>query len=192
MKFFLILPVIFALVFLPACAPSPETSPTRQVLPDLASETAIASLQVEPDFTETSIPVLPSATAISVEVSTAVNIVVDIPTATETVPAGSNDTKPLTVYITMEDNGKTINMKVGDSFLLKLGSDFYDWSVDVDNQDVISREIGITAIRGAQGIYLAHAPGSTKLTASGNPQCLNSTPPCLAPSILFEVTVIVQ
>ena len=83
-------------------------------------------------------------------------------------------------------------MKVGDSFLLNLGSDFYDWTVEVDNQSVLSREKNVTVIKGAQGIYQALAAGTATLTASGNPQCLNSNPPCMSPSISVTITVIVK
>jgi len=110
-----------------------------------------------------------------------------IPTATETM-----DTTSSTLEITMEDNGKNLNMKVGDSFLLNLDSNFYDWFVEVNDQNVLSREPNVTVIKGAQGIYQARTPGSATLTASGNPKCINSKPPCLAPSVMFMITVIVQ
>lgn len=134
-------------------------------------------------------PLIEVGTAISSSTSVPLSTI-NVPTASEAV--GSNDAASFTGDVTLVDNGKSINLKVGDSFVLNLGSDFYDWTVDVDNQNVISREIGVTVTIGAQGIYLTHAPGIAKLTAVGNPQCLNSTPPCLAPSILFEITVNVQ
>lgn len=94
--------------------------------------------------------------------------------------------------VTLDDNGQTFTMEVGDTFLLKLGMDIYNWSVEIDNQDVLSREPNVMVVRGAQGIYRANAPGTAVLTAAGDPQCRQSTPACMLPSMLFRITVIVQ
>lgn len=207
MKHFLIVLAIVTILFLSACAPNQaqvvttqplsSQSPTADVAPSglgVIAETNtpfVATIEAE-----TSVPspeiVPPSATVTSTEAVVSAEIVVASPTATEEVSAGSSNTVPLAFEITIADSGRIINMNVGDSFLLNLGSNMYEWTVNVDNQNVISREINMAVINGAQGIYLAHAPGTAKLTAVGNPQCLNSTPPCLAPSILFAITVIVQ
>jgi hypothetical protein len=81
------------------------------------------------------------------------------------------------------DNGKTFNMKVGDTLKFNLDSS-YDWSgVSVSNPSVID---------GAQDAYKALAGGTATLTTFGNPKCLKSTPPCGMPSIMFTVTAIVQ
>lgn len=100
-------------------------------------------------------------------------------------PTGSSD-----LQVTLLDSGKTITLHVGDSFLLYLG-DTYQWTVDIADQSIISRVPNIMVIRGAQGIYTAHKVGTTTLTATGNPQCYYSKPPCLMPSILFQITIIV-
>ena len=92
--------------------------------------------------------------------------------------------------VTLADNGKTINMNSGDGFMLNLGSDVHDWSVQVDNENVLGLEQG--NVTGIVGTFRARAPGSAILTAYGNPKCINSTPPCLSPSILYAITVIVQ
>lgn len=91
--------------------------------------------------------------------------------------------------VTLADNNSTISLKPGDRFLLNLGES-YTWSaVEIADQSIVSRVPGITVIRGAQGIYEAHQPGSTKLTATGDPACRQTTPPCAAPSILFSITI---
>ena len=114
----------------------------------------------------------------------------DAPTETEVPPLGSS---PIPENgITLGDNGKIFTMNVGDSVLVNLGIDVYEWEVMVDNPDILRMKIGVMVIRGAQGIYDAIAPGATTLTASGNPLCLQSTPPCAMPSIFFTVTIIVQ
>lgn len=94
--------------------------------------------------------------------------------------------------IVLEDNGRTFTYHVGDSFLLNLGADVYEWEVTIGDQNIVAMKIGVTVIQGAQGIFDALAPGSTTLTAVGSPQCLKSTPPCKIPTILFKVTLVVQ
>ena len=99
-------------------------------------------------------------------------------------PAGSQT-------VTLDDQGKTISLAVGDSFLLKLG-ETYNWDVSISDQAVLSRVIGIAVIRGAQGVYQAHQAGSVTLSASGDPQCRQSQPACAMPSLLFTVTIVVK
>ncbi len=94
--------------------------------------------------------------------------------------------------VTLSDNGRTFVMHVGESFLLNLGMDSYDWTVETYDQNVLQLKMGVMVIRGAQGIYVAQNPGTATLSASGNPLCLQSNPPCMMPSLLFRITVIVQ
>jgi hypothetical protein len=94
--------------------------------------------------------------------------------------------------VTLSENGMAFTIHIGESFLLNLGTDVYEWTVDVDHQDVLQREMGVAVIRGAQGIYVAQAPGTATLTASGDPLCLRSKPSCKMPSVSFSITVIVQ
>lgn len=107
----------------------------------------------------------------------------DVEPTTQTIPPSG---------VTLDDNGKTFILHPGDSFLLDLGTDTFDWTVNIDAQDVLSREKNVMVIRGAQGIYLANKPGQAILTAVGDPLCRNSIPACAAPSLLFRITLIVQ
>jgi hypothetical protein len=111
-----------------------------------------------------------------------------IPSATEAAPVSIPANGPLTV--TLADEGKTVTLKAGSSFLLSLGEDF-DWQVTIADQSIVSRQINIAVIRGAQGVYNAHKAGRTTLTAVGGPACLTSTPPCKAPSRMVEITLVV-
>ena len=94
--------------------------------------------------------------------------------------------------VAFSENGKTFTMHVGESFLLNLGTDVYDWTVEVDHQNVLQRDMGVKVIQGAQGIYVAQAPGTVTLTANGDPLCLQSKPPCKMPSISFSSILIVE
>ncbi|MBI5934668.1 MAG: hypothetical protein HY867_13260 [Chloroflexi bacterium] len=94
--------------------------------------------------------------------------------------------------IKFEDNGRTFTYKVGDSFLLNLGAGIYDWEVTIDQQSVISLKMGVEVIDGVQGTFEALKTGTALLTAIGNPKCLKSNPPCMMPTVLFKVTLIVE
>ena len=96
---------------------------------------------------------------------------------------------PTSTTVTINNNGQTIDLNVGDTFLLKLG-DTMNWNnIQISDPSVISREVNVMVIRGAQGIYRALKSGTTTLTAQGDPFCLQATPPCGAPSRMFSVTV---
>ena len=92
--------------------------------------------------------------------------------------------------ITLADNGKSITLHTGESFLLKLG-EMYNWDIQMDNQTVASRAMNIMVVRGAQGVYDAHNPGQAILTGTGDPLCRSSVPACMMPSILFKLNVTV-
>ena len=93
--------------------------------------------------------------------------------------------------VTLADDGQTITLRAGDSFLLKLGED-YNWTPTVDDQTIVSRAKGITVVRGAQGVYDALQAGKTTLTAAGEPVCRQATPPCEQPSRMFTIQIVVQ
>jgi hypothetical protein len=88
-----------------------------------------------------------------------------------------------TYELTLADNGRTLYMNIGDE--LRLNLDYgYSWSMASISDP--------TVIAGAQAGYFAFANGTSTLTMTGSPQCLNSTPPCAVPSIVFTITVIVR
>ena len=92
--------------------------------------------------------------------------------------------------ITLADNGQTIQLTVGDRFLLDLGTG-YTWSVEIADPSVVSRVVGVLPIGGSQGLFEARSPGTTTLVATGGYPCQQSTPPCELPSIRFQITLIV-
>jgi hypothetical protein len=113
------------------------------------------------------------------------------PTALATVSPPATPEETFARIVTLDDVGQTIPLRVGEQFLLKLGED-YDWTVTVADESVVSRVIGVLVVRGAQGVYEVHRPGSTTLSATGDPVCRRSQPPCAAPSHLFRLRVVVQ
>ena len=106
--------------------------------------------------------------------------------------AGSTPQGVPTNGIVLEDNGKTFILHPGETILLNLGTDVFNWTVNIDDQNVVTLVRGVMVIRGAQGIYQAGAPGQAVLTAVGTPLCQNTGQVCNALVILFEIKLIVQ
>lgn len=92
--------------------------------------------------------------------------------------------------VTLADQGRTIQMHVGQRFLLKLGEE-YEWTVTVTDPSVLSRVMNIAVVRGAQGVYQAVKTGQASLVASGDPRCRQLQPPCELPSRFFQVQIVV-
>lgn len=161
--------IVFLLMLATACAPLQESQP--DAVPPLAAQPVVEIGTAQGGGEAVG---LPSVTPNSGEA---------IPPSTISIPADG---------ITLAENGKTFSMQAGESFLLNLGEDIYEWTVEVDHQDVLQRKPGVTVIRGAQGVYMAQTPGTVILTANGDPLCLKSKPPCKIPSISFSITLIVE
>ncbi|GAP12760.1 hypothetical protein LARV_00496 [Longilinea arvoryzae] len=99
-------------------------------------------------------------------------------------PTGAGDSKT----ITLEDSGKTIQLAVGERFLLKLGNE-YTWDISISDQTVVERVKNVMVILGAQGLYDALKPGTVTLSATGDPVCNQAVPSCKAPSIQFSIAI---
>jgi hypothetical protein len=127
------------------------------------------------------------------EVGVAYPSVGQLPTPTVSgYPAGGAETLQSPQSVTLEDSGKTVMLKVGDRFLLNLGMDVYQWSLNIDDQTVLSRVKNIMTIKGSQGLFEALKAGRATLTASGDPLCASAVPACKMPSRLFTINVVVQ
>ncbi len=100
----------------------------------------------------------------------------------------TSETQSEPITVTLENNNQTIEIKTGQTFLLKLGDERM-WNIDIDNGDVVSRVKNIAVIKGAQGVYEAKMPGSATLSASGDLPCREEVPPCEAPTILFKIQI---
>ena len=126
-------------------------------------------------------------------------ITIPLPTGTAPLPTGTAPSPTITaveptaeeqLIITLDDQGETINLATGQSFLLKLGEE-YTWEVTISDQTVLSRVKGILVVQGAQGVYASQQAGTVTLTANGDPLCRQAQPQCEAPSIEFQITVVV-
>jgi hypothetical protein len=142
----------------------PATGPT-------AVQTPGAPVVSTPVEAGTSVPATPSETGMSTE--------------------AAGPTQAGTPVITLANNGGAITLHPGDRFVLSLG-EMYDWTVTISDPGVLHRVINITPLRGSQGVYEAGSAGSTALTAAGDPRCRQSQPPCMMPSISFELNVTVS
>lgn len=96
---------------------------------------------------------------------------------------------PTVRTVTLADDGGTIILPTGTSFLLALGSDF-DWQVQIADAAIVSPYPHAVIPPDTQGIFTATQQGQTTLTATGNPTCFSATPPCLAPSRGFRIQIV--
>jgi hypothetical protein len=110
--------------------------------------------------------------------------------ARSTENANADQSAPTIKTITLDDNDKSIYIKKGERFLVKLGSNFI-WNIQIDNQTVASRVINIMVVKDAQGVYEVHNAGNATITGVGDPLCRTSTPPCEIHSVLFRANVII-
>ncbi len=133
-----------------------------------------------------------SAAGGSITATTASPTTTNVPPSATSAPATSTALPPTATNeptdnapasVTPADNGKTITLQVGQRFLLNLGSED-NWDVQIADQSIVSRVVNITVIRGAQGVYEAHAVGETKLTATDMSSGQAAQP--------FEIQIVVQ
>ncbi len=155
----------------------------------------ISAASIPPIATNTTIPTAPPVIAAPTIVPPSVipATLTPAPTATSgnSLPSAAPTatvagTSPRTV--TLADDGQTLNLELGDRFVLDLGGGF-NWKVTIDNPAIVAQASG--AVHPGAPVYQANQPGTTTLHATGDPPCLNSTPRCLAPSRLFQVRIVV-
>jgi hypothetical protein len=125
----------------------------------------------------------PSATPVTTHVPTPAPQPTSTPVVITPAPDGGASN-----IVTLDNNNQLITLHPGENFLLKLG-ETYQWEPVIDNQDVISRAMTFAVIRGAQGLYSAHQPGTATLTATGDPLCRQTKPACAMPSIVFTLHI---
>ncbi len=93
--------------------------------------------------------------------------------------------------ITQQDDGKTVDVRVGDLVQVSLG-DQLDWSLDISDPSVLSAEPGVNAlVRGTQLLARAHRPGTAVIHGQGKPRCAPNQP-CPQFLAVFTVTIVVR
>ncbi|MGD0879644.1 MAG: hypothetical protein ABSA01_16050 [Anaerolineales bacterium] len=204
--------LLLIILTMAACSPQPEltpinipslipvitATPVAIVVPITGTTPAATSVPVSPSIqvctcpTSMVTPTRPPAGYVSPDYVICNCPDIPVPALVPTMGIGSNPQAIPANGITLGENGKTFSLHPGESFLLNLGMDSYNWTITIDNQNVLSRVRNIMVMRGAQGVYQANSPGKAVLSAEGDPLCRNSTPACMAPSIMFTVTIIVQ
>jgi len=144
------------------------------------------------DVNPENLPVQPVSPARPVpEVSTALpNGFVTLPPEASATLSDTPLFSPTT--ITFGDNGRSFVFHVGDSFLFDLGTDIYEWTVAIDNTDLVAIKTGEKVPEGAQGIFETLGLGTATLTAVGDPRCRKSIPPCAVPTKLFKIVMVVE
>jgi len=96
------------------------------------------------------------------------------------------------LVLTLEDTGKTINLKVGDKFQVVLQKEGYTWTLDTSDSKLVTPLASEPLLPGAQGVFQATGTGVVRFSAVGELPCHNSNPPCSAPILGFQVTLVIQ
>jgi hypothetical protein len=202
-----VMAVLVSLSGLSACAPSsaaPQPSPLPSPRASATAPTTASAIALSPATATaaagTPTPTLtgtPSATGTTAS-GTVVVIGTGIANAGVTPTSSSVATSTQSGSagaaqraVTLADDGQTIRLRVGERFLLNLGEG-YDWTVDVDDQSIVSRVVNVLTVRGSQGLFEAHRPGSTTLRALGDLPCRQAKPPCMVPTRVFRLQIVVQ
>src|SRR6185295_19055786 len=93
--------------------------------------------------------------------------------------------------LTLSDLGKTVDLAVGEQFLVKLGGG-YAWTVHFGELTNVVAVPTLLPILGAQGIYEPVTPGKVAFIASGEPNCSKDDPACPKEPLVFEVTILIK
>lgn len=176
-----------ALGLLAGCVAAPAASPSTTA-PATAVATA-ATTTPPPAGTDPT----PAGSGVIVSTSSPGVSSGPLPTSTATaaapLPPLTTGSTPRTV--TTADHGRTIEMRVGERFLLNLGEGAV-WVIEIADPQVLGAVTGVEVPEGAQGLFEALAAGATTLAATNEPACLKARPACKLPTRTFEVTVVVK
>jgi hypothetical protein len=96
------------------------------------------------------------------------------------------------VVVTQADNGKTVSLQRGQRLRVSLSESGWDYSEPAtDNATVLPRvdSHADPSTGAATGTFTGAAAGQAHVSSSKDAPCRKSTPPCMVPSYLFEVTV---
>ncbi|HLZ48740.1 MAG TPA: hypothetical protein VKR80_08845 [Candidatus Limnocylindria bacterium] len=108
-------------------------------------------------------------------------------------PAPSVSPTPIAgaVLVTRANDRGTVHARVGDRVQIALGAD-YEWRLDPPDGVVLTRGVqNELLVRGTQAVWIAAAPGTATVRATGTVIC-PSGQACILIAILFETTVVVS
>jgi hypothetical protein len=93
------------------------------------------------------------------------------------------------VMVTMASDKRTVTAHVGDRIQIALGEQ-YAWRLDPPDGVVLTRQMPQTylLVRGTQAIWIASAPGTSTITATGTLVCPSGAM-CAQLAVLFSATV---
>jgi hypothetical protein len=92
--------------------------------------------------------------------------------------------------ITLADDGQTLSISQGTSFLVSLG-EAYDWQVQIADPAIVSRVMNIAVPYGAQGVYVAEQVGRTTLGGTGTARGKTASADAGAATRSFRVQLVV-
>jgi hypothetical protein len=178
--------IILPGILLAACRPDKTfTNPTMTAL-RLSSTPTLTAIANTP--TATAIPIPDSTHALPLTFQTTPE---RLPGKSIAPPPEDESVHPKPKTITLANHDSIINLKIGDRFVLMLGSEL-DWSVTSSDPAVITRIKNILTIRDAQGVYQAQQAGNASLNASGEPVCRQQQPACVLPGRTFQIKIVVH
>jgi hypothetical protein len=95
--------------------------------------------------------------------------------------------------INFTDLGKTFTIAVGEKIQLLLKQASYSfWTPSVQDNSVLTKVQDADQAPGGQGVFQGLKRGTTKLQAAGDACAPNLPIACGLPTILFEVTIVVE
>jgi hypothetical protein len=177
-------------VALTATARTTEPQPAPgETVPAAGSDTTVTSSSV-PGPTASTITSGTAATTGPTAPSTTAKPATSSTTAP---PTGPGPPGPGTVVVTSADDGKSYVLPRGDHLVVQLQSNGDIWTEPASsNGSVLPRTSGgIRDDGSAYGTFAAAAGGTADVTSTGDLPCRKATPPCMAPSRLFKVSVTV-
>lgn len=96
------------------------------------------------------------------------------------------------MVITLEDDGQMFGVAVGTKFQLVLQKNGYEWDAATFDAAFINKLANEPLLPGSLGVFQTTKAGTTQISSFGELPCAKTTPPCLAPSLGFRVTLIVK
>jgi hypothetical protein len=90
--------------------------------------------------------------------------------------------------ISLNDDNKTVHMKVGETFALRLGTT-YTWALAGLDQSILDQHQYPKGPNGTQGVFKVASVGKSDLRAIGDPHCKDPKTNC-GPTRNFKVTIV--